>query len=99
LVVVFDFESGKKLYSLATSKKLKAPISGVKFHPEGYLVASAGGLDGGHILFWKLEQADEFFDFSTKDVARDLDLHPDGLRLVTPHDDKTLRLWKMTQPA
>ena len=99
LVVVFDFESGKKLYSLATSKKLKAPISGVRFHRDGFIVASCGGLDGGHILFWKLEQADEFFDFSTKDVARDIDLHPDGIRLVTPHDDKTLRVWKMTAPA
>jgi WD40 repeat protein len=99
LVVVFDFETGKKLFSLATSKKLKAPITGVRFHRDGFLVASCGGGDGGHLLFWKLEQADEFFDFSTRDVARDLDVHPDGLRLVTPHDDKTLRLWKMAAKA
>jgi WD40 repeat protein len=99
LVVVFDFDSGNKLFSLASSKKLKAPVSGVRFHRDGFLVASCGGLDGGHLLFWKFEQADEFLDFSTGDVARDIDLHPDGLRLVTPHDDKTLRLWKMTAKA
>jgi WD40 repeat protein len=96
LVVVFDFEKGEKVQLLLTSAKLKAPTTGVKFHPEGFLISSCGGLDGGHLLFWRIEQPNEFFDFKLPDTCRDFDLHPDGLRVCTAHEDKTLRLWQMT---
>ena len=63
-------------------------------------MGSSGGLDGGHLLFWKLEEGNEFFDFKLPDTCRDFDVHPDGLRVATSHEDKTLRLWQMTaKPA
>jgi WD40 repeat protein len=99
LVVVFDFQKGEKLQQLATQAKLKAPATGVRFHRDGFVVGSCGGLDGGHLLFWRIEQPNEFFDLKLPDVARDLDLHPDNLRLATSHDDKSLRLWQMTAKA
>ncbi len=99
LVVVFDFATGEKKQSLVSSKKLRCPVSGVRFHRDGFVIASGGGLDGGHVLFWKLDAANEVFDFKLPDVARDLDLHADLLRLATVHEDKTLRLWQMTAKA
>lgn len=99
LVVVFDLETGQKKQQLATAAKLKGPATGVRFHRDGFVIGSCGGLDGGHLLFWKLEQPNEFFDLKLPDTCRDFDLHPDGLRLATPHEDKTLRLWQMTAKA
>ena len=60
------------------------------------VIGGAGGNDGGHVLFWKLAEANEFFDFKLPSMCRDLDLHPDHLRLATTHDDNMLRLWQMT---
>lgn len=99
LVVVFDLETGEKKQSFVTSKKLKGPGTGVRFHRDGFVIGSCGGLDGGHLLFWKLEAANEFFDLKLPDVCRDFDLHPDNMRLATTHEDKTLRLWQMTAKA
>jgi WD40 repeat protein len=99
LVVVFNLETGQKQQQLGTTAKLKGPATGVRFHRDGFVIGSSGGLDGGHLLFWKLEQPNEFFDLKLPDTCRDFDLHPDGLRLATPHEDKTLRLWQMTAKA
>jgi WD40 repeat protein len=96
LVVVFDFQTGEKKQSLVSTKKLRCPVSGLRFHRDGTIIASGGGLDGGHLLFWKPDSANEIFDFKLPDVARDLDLHIDQRRLATTHEDKTLRLWEIT---
>ena len=71
----------------------------VRFHRDGFVIGSQRRHDGGHLLFWKTEQPNEFFDFKLPDLCRDLDLHADQLRLATSHDDKTLRLWQMTAKA
>jgi WD40 repeat protein len=99
LVVVFDFDKGEKQQQLATAAKLKGPATGIRFHRDGFVIGTCGGLDGGHLLFWKLEQPNEFFDLKLPDTCRDFDLHPDALRLATAHEDKTLRLWQMTAKA
>jgi WD40 repeat protein len=96
LVVVFDYESGEKKQSHVTSKKHTGTIWNVRFAREGFLIGGAGGHGGGHLLFWKLDGAGEFFDFQMPNSCRDLDLHPDKLRLATTHDDNTLRIWQMT---
>ena len=98
-VVVFDFAKGEKIQQLASQAKLKGPITGVKLHRDGFVIGAVGGGDGGHLLFWKTDQPNEFFHLKLPDVARDLDLHPDGLRLLTPHMDGMLRLWQMTAKA
>ena len=99
MVVVFDCEKGEKIRDFVSSAKIKAPITGVRFHRDGFLIGSCGGLDGGHLLFWKLEQPNEVFALKLKEVARDVDLHPDALRLATAHGDGFLRVWHMTEKA
>jgi WD40 repeat protein len=95
-VLIFDMDKGEKQQFMTTKAKLKGSTTGVKFHREGFAIASSSGADGGHLLFWKPDEPNEFFDLKLPNVARDLDLHPDQLRLATPHADKTLRLWQMT---
>lgn len=99
LVVVIDVEKGEKRQQHVTAAKLKGPVWNVRYHRDGFLIGASGGHDGGHLLFWKTEQPNEFFDFKLPDLCRDFDLHLDQLRLATSHDDKTLRLWQMTAKA
>jgi WD40 repeat protein len=96
LVVAFDYESGEKKTAHVSSKKFTGSIWNVRFHRDGFLVGGFGGNEGGLLLFWKIGEPNEFFHFKLPNTCRDVDLHPDGLRLATAHDDQTLRLWQMT---
>src|SRR6478752_1637404 len=96
MAVVIDLESGEKKQQHDTSKKLKGPLWNVRFQREGFLIGACGGHDGGHLLFWKSDQPQEFFDFKMPDICRDMDLHPDQVRVATAHEDNTVRVWQMT---
>lgn len=98
LVVVFDYETGEKKTSHVSSKKISAPIWNVRWHRDGFLIGACGG-HAAHLLFWKSGEPNEFFALSLPNSCRDLDLHPDALRLATTHHDNTLRLWQMTAKA
>jgi len=97
LVVVLDYATGEKKQSLVTSKKLRGAIWNVRFHPQGFVIGADSGHEGGHLLFWKPEEANEFFDFKLPNLCYDFDMHPDKLRLVTSHEDNVVRLWTMAE--
>ncbi len=99
LVVVFDYLTGEKKQSCVASKKPRGTIWNVHFHPDGFLVGTDSGHEGGHLLFWKVDSPNEFFDFKLPNLCYDSDLHPDKLRMVTAHEDNVLRLWKLAAPA
>jgi WD40 repeat protein len=99
IAVVIDLERGEKVQQHVSAAKLKGPIWNVRFHRDGFLMGASGGHDGGHVLFWKVEQPNEFFDFKLPDICRDFDMHRDQLRLCTSHEDKSLRVWQMTAKA
>ena len=50
------------------------------------------GTGGGFLWFTRPDQAHEFAKFNLGNTGRDLDLHPDGLRVATAHHDGKLRL-------
>ena len=99
LVVVFDTETGEKVQSCVASKKFRGKVTGVFVHPEGFVVGATSGHDGGHLLFWKLADPKEFFDFKMPDSARALDLHADKKRLVTAEPGGMARVWEMTEKS
>lgn len=94
LVVRFDWESGKIL-----KKHIVGGVKGVAwralFHPDGFLIACSGGSGGGYLHFWNADQDKVFHKLKLKNTAREIDLHPDGIRIATAHHDKKLRLSKM----
>lgn len=92
IVVAIDWETGKEAVTHLTKAKLNGVAWGTLFHPEGFVAGAIGGQAGGHLFFWKLDAADEFHSLSLGSPARDLALHPDGLRLATPHHDGKLRI-------
>lgn len=95
LVVVFDWESGKATERHTSKDKLKGVAWGFCFHPQGFRVGAVGGSSGGHLLFWRAGEAQEFFKLKLPNTARDLDLHPDRLQLATAHYDSRIRLARL----
>jgi WD40 repeat protein len=64
-------------------------------HPDGFVVGGCGGSGGGFVTFWKADADKEFFKLALPALVRDLDLHPDGIRLAAAHPDKLIRILTM----
>ncbi len=100
IVVDIDWDAGKDAVTHLTKAKLNGVAWGVANHPEGFVIGAIGGQAGGHLFFWKPDQADEFHTLNLGNSARDLSLHPDGLRLATAHFDGNIRISLMApKPA
>lgn len=93
LVTRYDFQTQKRVES--HEAKMKALSWRALFHPEGFLISAAGGGAGGYLLFWK-DAAKVIHQFKLPNIARDMDLHPDGLRIATAHSDNHLRISRMS---
>lgn len=97
LVELFDWESRKK--KLSQIGEIKGILWRNIFHPDGFLIAASGGSGGGFLMFWKTDQEKAAPKLKLPNVARDMDLHPDGLRIVTAHHDNHIRISSMTPKA
>jgi WD40 repeat protein len=98
LVLLFELES-QKLAQQHISEGLKGPIWRVQYLADGTLAGVMGGSGGGVLLFWKPDQNKEVHRFALPGLARDMDLHPDGIQIATAHYDKHLRISKMAAKA
>lgn len=94
LVLEFEWDSQKLLQS-HIAEGLKGVAWRVAYHPDGFLIGVSGGSSGGFLLFWKPEQDKEFHRFQLPNLARDLDLHPDGIQIATAHFDRVLCISRM----
>lgn len=98
LVLLFEWES-QKLAQQHIVEGLKGPMWRVQYLADGTLMGVMGGSGGGFLFFWKPDQAKEIHRFNLTVLARDMDLHPDGLQVATTHTDKQLRLSKLAAKA
>jgi WD40 repeat protein len=100
LVVLIDWQTGKQKQLLRPRVNFQGTAWGVAFHPAGFLV-SVGGGNGGMVWFWQPDKPQDVFALKLPANARDLDLHPDGRRLVAACADGVLRLCDLLpkQPA
>lgn len=98
-VILFDWETGKRLAIMTPSDNFKGTCWGVRFHPENDFIAAVGGNSSGMIWFWKLGEQKPYFSQKVKSVPYDLDFHPDGLRLCIAGYDKIARLFSMAPKA
>jgi WD40 repeat protein len=94
-IVLFDWETGRQVRLQRPKEALRGVVWGLRFHPSGFLIAATGGSGGGNLLFFRPDQANEFFKLKLPNTARALDLHPDGLRLATAHFDNQVRICLM----
>jgi WD40 repeat protein len=96
-VVLLDWPAGKEKLLQRPKADIKGVAWGVRIHPAGFVIAVSGGTGGGHLFFWKPDQVNEFSTFNLTNTGRDLDLHPDGLRLATAHHDGNVRICRMAE--
>ncbi|AMV18979.1 WD40 repeat domain-containing protein [Planctomyces sp. SH-PL14] len=71
----------------------------IRFLSDGTAMAVSGGASGGHLLFWKADADKDFHRLGLPGLARDLDLHPDGLQVATAHFDHQIRIVKLIAKA
>ena len=95
MLLVFDWQTGELKTTHETKDKLKGIAWRVVYHPSGFLIAISGGSGGGFVIFWRAGEAQEFFVHKLPNTAREMDLHPDGLRIVTAHHDGRLRISRL----
>jgi WD40 repeat protein len=98
LVLLFEWESQKLLQSHVVSD-LKGAAWRTLFHPSGFLMSVCGGSTGGHLTFWKPDKNTELFKFALPSLARDGDLHRDGLQVATAHYDRHIRITRLAAKA
>jgi WD40 repeat protein len=98
-VLVLDWKTGATKKLQHPKEDTKGVAWGVRFHPEGFVIAASGGTSGGFLWFTKPDAETEFFKLALPNTARDLDLHPDGIQLATAHHDGMVRICAMKPKA
>lgn len=94
-IVLWDWEANKEVVMHLTKGNINGVAWGTVVHPDGYTIGATGGGGGGHLFFWKFDQKNEYHTLNLGNTARDLAMHPDGVRLATAHFDKQIRVIKM----
>ncbi len=92
LVLVFDAKTRKLSRTLLTDGITGGVIWSLRYLSDGTLMGGCGGSNGGILLFWKSGTDKDYHRFGLPNILRDMDLHPDGLRVATAHHDGTARI-------
>ncbi len=97
-VVLLDWKSGKQKAELKPEKVEIATAWAVRFHPDGFIVASGGSRTGGYLWFWKPGEdvAFHIVKFKQRAPGFDLDLAPDKKTLAVANHDGAIRFYEMT---
>ena len=94
LAVSFEWET-QKIVQSNTAEGVKGSCWRLVYHPQGFVIGASGGSSGGFLHFWKLDQPKELHRFKLPNLARDMDLHADGLQIATTHFDRQVRVTRM----
>jgi WD40 repeat protein len=100
LVVLFNWESQKIEKQQIAEGIPGGVIWRLRWLADGSLMGVSGGTTGGFLLFWKPDAEKAYHKFQLPALARDMDLHPDGIRVATAHSDKQIRITRLAaKPA
>jgi WD40 repeat protein len=92
LCLRFDYASGQLQKSHVAEGITGGVIWTCSFLSDGTLVGVSGGSTGGFLIFWNAEAEKNIHRFQLPNIARDMSVHPDGLRIATAHHDSALRI-------
>ncbi|MEZ6131635.1 MAG: hypothetical protein R3C59_23440 [Planctomycetaceae bacterium] len=100
LVLLFDLQNKteeglKPVRQLITEGIPGGVIWRLKWLADGSIMGLSGGSTGGLLLFWKPDAEKDYHRFALPSLARDMDLHPDGLQVATAHHDRHLRITRL----
>jgi WD40 repeat protein len=92
IVLVFEAKSRRLARTLLADGITQSVVWRTRFLADGTLMAASGGGSGGFLLFWKAGTTKEYHRLPLPSTVRDMDIHPDGLRVATAHHDGTARI-------
>jgi WD40 repeat protein len=95
LVLLFNWESQKIEKQQIAEGIPGGVIWRLRWLADGSLMGVSGGTTGGFLLFWKPDAEKAYHKFQLPALARDMDLHPDGIRVATAHSDKQIRITRL----
>ena len=95
LVLVFDGKSRKLARTLLADGITGGVIWRLRHLADGSLMGACGGTSGGLLLFWKPGSDKDYHRLALPNIVRDMDLHPDGLRVATAHHDGHVRITRL----
>lgn len=100
LILLFHPETGMMERQLIAEGITQGVIWRLRWLSDGSLMGVSGGGTGGFLLFWKSDAEKDFHRFQLPNIARDMDLHIDGIQVATAHHDRNVRITKLTaKPA
>lgn len=92
LVTLFEWDSAKLARSQTADGIPGGVLWRIKHLADGTLMGASGGSSGGWLFFWNTEADKDIHRFQLPNILRDMDLHPDGIRVATAHHDKNVRI-------
>lgn len=95
LVLLFDCQTQKLEKQLIAEGITQGVIWRLKWLSDGSIMGLSGGGSGGFLVFWKPETEKDYHRFKLPGLARDMDLHADGLQVATAHYDRHLRISRL----
>jgi WD40 repeat protein len=99
LVLVFEAKNHKAAKNLVADGVAQGVIWRLRYLADGSLMGGCGGASGGFLLFWKPGAEKLDHRFGLPNIVRDMDLHPDGLRVATAHHDGHARITRLAKKA
>ncbi|MEQ9409827.1 MAG: WD40 repeat domain-containing protein [Fuerstiella sp.] len=100
LVLLYDLQNQteeglKPVRQLITEGITGGGIWRLRWLSDGSIMGLSGGSSGGFLLFWKPDAEKDYHRFALPSLARDMDVHPDGLQVATAHYDRHLRITRL----
>jgi hypothetical protein len=100
LILLFNLETGAVERQQIAEGITGGVVWRLKWLSDGTLMGVSGGSSGGWLLFWKVDAEKDFHRFQLPNIARDMDLHVDGLQVATAHHDRHVRITRLApKPA
>jgi WD40 repeat protein len=100
LILLFNLETGAMERQLIAEGITQGVIWRLQWLSDGIIMGVSGGGSGGWLVFWKVDAEKDYHRFQLPNLARDMDLHPDGLQVATAHYDRNVRINRLTaKPA
>jgi WD40 repeat protein len=95
IALLFEGDGRKLVRTLLADGITQGVIWRLRFLADGSLLGACGGGKGGFLLFWKPEAEKDYHRLALPNILRDMDLHPDGLRVATAHYDGNVRVTRL----
>lgn len=95
IVQRFNYADAEKAETQLTDGITGGVLWRLTFLANGVLTGVCGGSTGGFLLFWNAGEEKDFHRLKLPNLARDMDLAPDGVTVATAHHDRKLRISKL----